>query len=152
MGKKKVEDLFRDKPTNPNKRLFLSLPIPPSVNHLYYNTKFGGKRLTQTAENYIKTARAKINQEVEDQKWTKQSKATWYYIDIVVYMPDRKIRDSHNMLKLLLDVMQGIVFDNDYYAMPRIQAVEYDKENPRLELCVTVQNNTSRQKAMQIVK
>lgn len=141
-------DVYRDKPKYPNKKIYITLPIPPSVNHMYFNTKSGGKRLTQKAENYIRESRSLINLAIEEQRWLKQDKSTWYYIDLVFFMPDRRIRDSHNTLKLLLDVMQGIIFDNDYYAMPRIQSVEYDKENPRLEICIFPQSENSRDKAL----
>ena len=145
-------DLYRDKPQYPNKKLRITLPIPPSVNHMYHNTRSGGKRLTRKAEDYIRDSRAIINQAIEEQRWIKQDKATWYYIDLTFFMPDRRIRDSHNCLKLLLDVMQGIVFDNDYYAMPRIQSVEYDKENPRLEVCVFAQSENARDKGIQLAQ
>lgn len=130
----------------------MSLPLPPSINHMYFNTKGGGKRLTRTAEDYIRISRSLINLAIEEQHWLKQNKSTWYYIDLVFFMPDRRIRDSHNMLKLLLDVMQGIVFDNDYYVMPRIQAVEYDAEKPRVEVCITSQTNNAREKELQMSK
>lgn len=146
------KDLYRDKPQYPNKKLRLNLPIPPSVNHMYYNTRGGGKRLTHQAEDYIRVSRGLINLAVEEQNWLKQRKATWYYIDLVFFMPDRRIRDSHNCLKLLLDVMQGIIFDNDYYVMPRIQGVEYDVDNPRLEVCVSAQCENARDKALQLAK
>lgn len=153
MGKNKVHDkndLFREKANYPNKKLKLNLPLPPSINHMYHNTKNGGKRLTKTAENYIRESRSLINLAIEEQHWLKQNKSTWYYIDLVFFMPDRRIRDSHNMLKLLLDVMQDIIFDNDYYAMPRIQAVEYDPCNPRVEVCISAQTNNSRERGINI--
>jgi Holliday junction resolvase RusA-like endonuclease len=56
------------------------------------------------------------------------------------------------MLKLLLDVMEGTVYKNDYYVCPRIQSVEYDKENPRIELCLIPQTSSARTKALQLVK
>ena len=49
-------------------------------------------------------------------------------------MPDKRIRDSHNCIKLLMDSLQGVLFPNDYFVMPRIQAVEFDKENPRIDV------------------
>ena len=151
MAKKtETTDLYRDKPQCPNKKLRLSLPLPPSVNHMYFNTRGGGKRLTKKAENYIRESRSLINLAIEEQRWLKQDKSTWYYIDLVFFMPDRRIRDSHNMLKLLLDVMQGIIFENDYYAMPRIQAVEYDTENPRVEVCVMPQSANARDKGLRL--
>lgn len=145
-------DLFRDKPQYPNKRLIISLPLPPSINHMYYNTRGGGKRLTKRAEDYIRDSRALINLAIEEQNWIKQKPYTWYYIDLIFFMPDRRVRDSHNMLKLLLDVMQGVVYENDYCVMPRIQAVEYDIENPRVEVCVIPQSTSTRNKGLQLAK
>lgn len=148
MAKCITTDLYRDKPQYPNKKLHLSLPIPPSVNHMYYNTRGGGKRLTKKAEDYIRVSRSLINVAIEEQRWLKQEKSTWYYVDLVFFMPDRRIRDSHNCLKLLLDVMQGIIFDNDYYVMPRIQSVEYDVDNPRVEVCIFPQSTNARDKGL----
>lgn len=151
MEKASKPDLFRDKPKHPNKKLKMVLPLPPSINHMYYNTQRGGKRLTGRANDYIKKSKALINLAIEEQRWVQQSKYTWYYIDLAFFMPDRRIRDSHNMLKLLLDVMEGTVFNNDYCALPRIQTVEYDKENPRIEMCIASQTNNSREKALEII-
>ena len=85
---------------------------------------------------------------MEEQRWEKNNDNTWYYIDVVFFMPDRRVRDSHNTLKLLLDVMQGIVYKNDYYCMPRIQSVEYDQHNPRVEVRVSKQCKSQRDKAI----
>lgn len=148
-NKRCVKDLYRDKPQYPNKKLRISLPLPPSINHMYIHLKRGGKKLTKQAEDYIRTSRAIINSEIEEQRWIKQNKATWYYIDLVFFMPDQRIRDSHNLLKLLLDVMQGPIYDNDYYALPRIQSVEYDNTNPRIEICVVPQTVNAREKGLQ---
>jgi crossover junction endodeoxyribonuclease RusA len=152
MGKVKLKnDLYRTTATNPSKKLHFSLPLPPSVNHMYVNTRYGGKRLTRVAEAYIPVSRAMINVAIDEQRWIKQEESTWYYVDLVFYFPDRKIRDSHNMLKMLLDVMQGIVFDNDYYALPRIHSVEYDKVDPRVEVVVSPQTRIGRNKGLAII-
>lgn len=118
---------------------------------MYYNTKGGGKRLTKTAEDYIRVSRALINQYIEEQRWFKQSKNTWFHLDLVFHMPDRRVRDSHNMLKLLLDVMQGTIYENDYYVMPRIQSVEYDKFNPRVECLLQPQSLASRLNSKKLI-
>lgn len=140
----KNNDLYRSEPSFPNKKLILSLGLPQSVNHMYYNTRGGGKRLTKKAEEYIRVSRAKINAAIEDSMWVVPNNSTWYYLDIIVFMPDRKIRDSHNMLKLLLDTLEGVAYVNDYYLMPRIQGVEYDKDNPRVELVLKAQSKYER--------
>lgn len=145
------KDLFRENSTNPSKKLRLTLPLPPSVNRLYNDTKFGGKSLTITALRYIPRAKALINLAIDEQRWVKQSKQTWYYVDLVFYFPDRIRRDSHNMLKLLMDVMQDTAYGNDYYALPRINSVEYDKANPRVEILITPQTTSGRRKALALI-
>lgn len=117
---------------------------------MYYNKRGGGRGLKTVATDYMRDSRALLNQAVEDQRWSVPDKHVWLYVDMVFYFPDRKIRDSHNCLKLLLDVMQGIVYENDYVILPRIQSVEYDKENPRVELRITPQNISTRNKGVQI--
>lgn len=142
------EDMVRKAPASRNKALKLSLPVPPSVNSMYYNTRGGGRRLTKKAECYIRDARALINLAIDEQKWVKQEKGVWLYVDMVYYFPDRRTRDSHNCLKLLLDVLQGVVYENDMYALPRIQSVEYDKGFPRVEIHITHQNKNQREKGI----
>lgn len=145
-----ITDVYRAQPKK-TKALYVDLPIPPSVNGMYFNTKHGGKRLTSKAQSYTRDARALLNLAVDEQDWTKPSSKMWLYVDMVFYFPDRRIRDSHNCLKLLMDVMQGIVFTNDYIALPRIQSVEYDKDHPRVELKVTPQTKSHREKGIKAV-
>lgn len=146
---KKPKDLKRDTPKCPNKQLELTLGIPLSINHMYVNTRGGGKRLSKKAEDYVRCARAQINLAIEEQGWRKCYEDIWYYLDIVMYMPDLRVRDSHNTLKLLLDTMEGLAFENDYFVMPNIQAVEYDKLNPRIEVILRPQKESERKKVLQ---
>jgi crossover junction endodeoxyribonuclease RusA len=148
VGEQVVPDLIRKQPTSTNKTLLMRLPVPPSVNHLHYNTRGGGKRLTAKAQNYIRDSRALINLAVEEQRWTKQEKGVWLYVDMVYYFPDRRIRDASNCLKILLDVMEGIVYENDMNVLPRIQSVEYDKDDPRVELRIIPQTKNNRSKGL----
>jgi crossover junction endodeoxyribonuclease RusA len=141
-------DLFREKPKYKNKVLRFSLPIPTSVNAMYFTNRKGQKRLTSQAEKYALVSRAKLREIVEDQNWTLRTGSEWLYVDMTYYFPDRKIRDASNCLKLLMDVMQGIVYANDYYALSRIQGVELDKENPRVEIRISIQNESERKKAL----
>ena len=141
-------DLYREAPKHSNKTLKLTLPIAPSVNSLHVNVRGGGRRLTSKAQNYIRDSKALINMATEDQRWIIPKRNMWLYVDLVFFMPDRRIRDSHNCLKLLLDVMQGPVYENDYYVLPRIQSVEYDPANPRIEVQVSYQTNNNRQKGL----
>jgi len=143
-----ITDLPRKKSRGKKEPLHLSLPIPPSVNAIYYNTRKGGRRLTTKAEHYIRDARALINLAIDEQKWKKQEKGIWLYCDMVFYFPDRRRRDSHNCLKLLLDVLESYVYVDDMYVLPRILSVEYDKENPRVEIAIVQQSESQRNKGI----
>lgn len=127
------------------RELHFEVGIPISVNHMYFNTRRGGKRLTPKAEQYFREARALINAAIHDQLWIMSPKGVWLYVDLVFYFKDKKIRDSHNTLKLLMDVMQDVVFENDYYVMPRIMGVELDRDNPRVEVQVHPQTKDLRE-------
>jgi hypothetical protein len=86
-----VEDVFRKERKSSNKRLNLTLPIPPSVNSIYtmkrqYNAK---------ARDYIRKARGIINEAIEEQHWGLPDRQEWLYVDMVFWMPDRKIRECH---------------------------------------------------------
>ena len=108
----------------------LILPVPPSVNHMYVGPK---RVMDKVAREWYSTAGWRTKMWTRQAEWEKTTDA-WLYADMFFYMPDRRRRDSHNTLKILLDVMEGFVYENDFYIMPRIQKVEYDKENPRVEI------------------
>jgi len=129
----------------------MSLPLPISVNHMYVHLRGGGKCLTARAEAYLRDAKALVNVAIEENEWIRQRNSTWYYLDLIFYLPDRRKRDSHNLIKLLLDMMEGIVYENDYYIMPRVQAVEYDPDSPRVIVYVAPQKESERQKWIKLI-
>lgn len=145
-------DLFRSKPKYPKKKLKLSLPLGISVNSLY--TYFRGKRqISAKARQYMVEAIAMINLAIDEQNWSEQKPYTWLYMDIVFYFKDRKVRDSHNYLKLLCDCIQATsIIDNDYYLIPRIHSVELDKENPRMDIVISAQTKADREVGMKMCK
>lgn len=131
--KTKIEDLKRDKPLYPKQQLKLVIPVPPSVNHIYQSAG-RGRRLTTSAKNYIKTVQDICKRATIGQGWKKDSDCVWYVMDLYFYFPDKLIRDSHNCLKILTDALEGLLFKNDYFVLPRIQHVSLDRNNPRLEI------------------
>jgi crossover junction endodeoxyribonuclease RusA len=53
----------------------------------------------------------------------------WYYF------PDRRRRDTHNTLKILLDAFEdGGIYEDDKFAMPRVMDYEVDEDHPRIEI------------------
>jgi len=144
-----MEDLNRIEVKRKTKEFHLSIPIPPSVNKIHYTAKGGKRRLTSDAERYIRDVRAYTRLKAEEQGWEKTDDATWYYMDLFFYFPDKRIRDSHNCLKILIDALESILFHNDYFVLPRIQIVELDKTNPRCEVILHPQTSSERKGYLQ---
>ena len=130
----KFEDLNRDAPKYPFQTLTMSIPIPPSVNHMYIHKKNGSKILTKNAKENIKKLQTICKKSKKEQGWKTDKECVWYVMDLYFYFPDKRKRDSHNCLKLLLDCLEGLLFENDYYILPRIQYVTLDRDNPRVEV------------------
>lgn len=126
-------DLNRDKPKYPAQVLKMNVNVAPSINHMYIFGS-GHKTLTKDAKNYVQQTQSVCAIEMNKQKWKKDEEHVWYYMDLYFFFSDKRIRDSHNCIKLLLDSLQGLLFKNDYYVMPRVQNVGYDKENPHIEI------------------
>lgn len=145
---KEGNDLYRAIPTNKNKRLRLTLPLGVSVNHMYTRQR----NLTSKARTYMNKLLALIQMEVEEQRWNKQSDGVWYYVDFLFYMPDRRIRDTHNFLKLVMDAIEPCIKVNDYYLLTRIQGAEYDAERPRIEAIISPQSKLDRERALAMFK
>ena len=134
MKQNEFEDLERDIPKYPNQVLTLTIKVPPSVNHMYIHKRNGQKILTNAAKQYIKTIQDLCKKEIKKQNWKKDKESVWYVMDMYFYFKDKRKRDSHNCLKLLMDSLEGLLFTNDYFVLPRIQYVTLDRENPRVEI------------------
>lgn len=121
-----------------NPRLCFELPIPPSVNHAYrrYTTK-GGRRmnvLTKKAQEWIEDAQVIAIDAMNRSGWVRPEKIK-VVVEYVVYWPDRRKRDPSNLEKLMLDALR-VVTGDDQYVLPRAMDFDYDKSNPRVEVCV----------------
>jgi crossover junction endodeoxyribonuclease RusA len=115
-------------------RLKLTLPLPPSVNHCYFTCPRTGRRLlSKKANDYIKNTQLIAKLAAYDQGWTPTNKQK-VIVELWWYFPDHMTRDTHNGLKLLLDALEKAVYDNDRYALPRIQDWDIDKTDPRVEV------------------
>ena len=57
------------------------------------------------------------------------------YVDVRVWFPDARIRDCHNLDKIIMDAFEDAgVYDNDGNALLRYQDFNIDLENARLEV------------------
>ena len=55
-------------------------------------------------------------------------------LELVCYWPDLRRRDVSNLDKVLCDALEGIVYDDDRWALPRWMDFHTDRRNPRVEV------------------
>lgn len=91
----------------------------PTVNHMYRKMR-GGKQLTDMAKNRLIDWRMMAEISWEAAGMTEPIKGKNVYVDAYFVLPDKKVRDVSNVLKLLMDALEGVVYENDYHALPRI--------------------------------
>ena len=128
-----------------NKGLFITSPIPPSVNH-YTAHRFGMKNgrpfgivyKTKEAVKYQTAFKKIVVEEVEKQGWKADlDNGRHLYVDAVFYM-DKKHKDANNCWKCLLDAITEtqLVWKDDDLVCERVDKIVYDAENPRVELYI----------------
>jgi crossover junction endodeoxyribonuclease RusA len=101
---------------------------------MYITTRSGARVLTEEAKAWLVEAGFEALRQRKKQKWEKPDKGVQLYADLYFFFPNRRRRDSHNSMKILLDALEKILYDDDQYVLPRVQEVLLDRDNPRLEL------------------
>lgn len=123
--------------------LYLTSPLPPSVNHyLAYRVIIKNKKpmamsyKTQEAIKYQKSFMQYVKDEVKKQDYDLiPNKTRHFYIDAVFYF-DRTDRDPNNYFKCMLDAITdtGLIWVDDNVTCERVQRIYYDSISPRIEL------------------
>jgi len=120
--------------------LRLVLPLFPTSNYQYHYTNHG-RVLTKEARAWRTVAQAIARKEIKRQKW--QCPEKWVFMNMLLYFyhPNFRCRDTHNN-KLLLDSLEDpngkLVYLNDFFVLPAIQSIQLDKQNPRVEVEITI--------------
>lgn len=123
-------ELNRDNGKN-KKKLKFTVDIPPSKNHAFFYRR-NAKVAKADTRRYQEAVDKLLKEEMKKQGWKKEDEHVWYYMDMFFYFPDKRRRDSHNSLEVLMDSIQESIVADDYYVLPRIQSVKLDRINPRL--------------------
>ena len=119
--------------------LRFTLPLPPSANHAYrrYTTKTGRRMnvITKAGTDWMAAARVLTHNAAVRSGWTCLN-AGKVIVELTCYWPDKRRRDVSNLDKLLLDALEGVVYDDDRWALPRWMDFMTDKAHPRVEVVV----------------
>ncbi|WP_067923667.1 RusA family crossover junction endodeoxyribonuclease [Alicyclobacillus shizuokensis] len=90
----------------------------PSVNHIYQNIRGGGKKLTKAAEQLLAKWRSLAKAWAEEVGW-ECTHGEKVIVEVTAFFPDNQKRDTSNVYKLMMDALEGVIYDDDYYALPR---------------------------------
>ncbi len=105
--------------------MLIEIPaLPPSVNHYY--ERAANKRLFLGAEAraFLDLAVPIIQQAVQRSQWELIPAGEFFNLAIAFEMKNRIFCDPNNMLKILIDAMEGQVFENDKWCLPMIVSAE----------------------------
>lgn len=87
----------------------LHLDYPPTVNTYYKKSRYG-TRISLKGQKY----RAAVLQDVQEQFGNADTIDTPVLVEVVLYPPDKRVRDIDNCMKALLDALtESGVWDDD---------------------------------------
>jgi len=131
---------------NTKQTLYLTSPIPPSVNHytaIRAINKNGRPMAmmyeTKEAEDYKNAFKQYIKQQVLEQNWNMPlDKQQHFYVDCLFYF-DRIDMDTNNYFKCMLDAITETqtIWVDDNVVCERVNGIFYDRKNPRIEMIIT---------------
>jgi crossover junction endodeoxyribonuclease RusA len=89
-------------------------------------------------KTYLQEARWRIKAWMPQAHWIFPDPHTKVVLAFWVYWPDRRVRDTGNLIKVLGDACQGVLLPNDRMLLPRPMDFTVDRHHPRLACRVWV--------------
>ena len=112
----------------------LTIPIAPSANKMWrHNKKNGITYKTLECKNYQKEIGYHAKVEAVKQGW-KMTQGEKVIMRFWFFWPDNRNRDTGNQKKVILDGLEGVLYDNDRWVLERDQDWYIDRANPRIEI------------------
>ena len=102
--------------------------LPPSVNHYYRRTRSGRVFLDNDAIGFLKIAQYLAKRQVRATKWVLVPSGQFFFLEVGFEFVNRRFPDPNNMLKLLIDALEGIAFENDKWALPMVTSAKITGE------------------------
>lgn len=106
---------------------------PPSINHVYRNVAINRRITTADGQKWRQNVQEIAARVIAAQGW-KMTTEEKLVAEVMIYWPTRRKRDVENVGKLLWDALEGIVYENDRWLLPRYMDFSVDKHNPRVEI------------------
>lgn len=124
--------------------IYLSLRLPPSVNHCHKNVTlkskdgkaYNSRQLTDEARAWLEECAIRAQVARKRTGWETRTKGEKVVVEIRAFWPDARRRDMHNLHKLIADGLEKQIFVDDQWALLRDMDWEIDRKHPRLELTI----------------
>ncbi len=105
--------------------MIIEIPaLPPSVNHYYKRTRSGRVFLDNDAIVFLKVAQYIAKKQVRAAKWEIVPSGRFFFLEVGFEFVNRRFPDPNNMLKLLIDALEGIVFEDDKWLLPLVTSAK----------------------------
>jgi len=95
--------------------------LPPSVNR-YVRQGKGHTYLTKESKEFMKLASTLAREQARSLNWEIIPATNFFPMWIFFEMKHRRFPDPNNLLKVLIDAMEGIIFENDKWVCPIVRA------------------------------
>ncbi len=101
-------------------RFKIKLPfLPPSVNHAYA-VRGRGLYMKASAKQFVEEVRKLTEKQLRKQRFVKLPANEFFIMEVYFTFKNNRFPDPNNMLKILIDAFEGIVFENDKWLLPRV--------------------------------
>ncbi|HOF24585.1 MAG TPA: RusA family crossover junction endodeoxyribonuclease [Rectinema sp.] len=101
--------------------MIIEIPdLPPSVNHYFKRSQNGRLYLDAEARAFVELAKICAKQAAKRARWKILPAGNFFYLVIGFEFKNKRFADPNNMLKILIDALEGIVFENDKWCCPMV--------------------------------
>lgn len=116
-------------------KLTCTLPVPPSVNHLYATVN-GHRTLSARGRSYKAEAGWIVKDAATQQAWEGGERLG---LTMVLWFKTRQRRDVSNTVKVVEDTLAEVLsFDDACVDVLHVERAGYDRDHPRCEVTLEV--------------
>jgi Holliday junction resolvase RusA-like endonuclease len=119
--------------------------VPVSVNSAYKRAKLSsgkqGMYMTKNAKKYKEELAWMAKEVVKNNKWKLFDEERFFFVDLYYTFKSKRFVDPNNTHKITLDALEGIVFDNDKWALTRDMGAKFGKRE-HFTIVIRIPENT----------
>ena len=115
----------------------LVLPIPPNKNHSHRQVDVSSRlRRIRSADTrqFVRDAQWLAIQWMRETGWRMPETGEKVILRYWVWWPDARRRDAGNLIDVLADALEGILYPDDRWLLPRAMDYAVDRDRPRVEV------------------